>query len=270
MGLARSTYYDTPATEADTEIVARITAICEEFEAYGYRRVGAELRHQGIVVNGKKIRRLMRQHDLQPKRRRRFIATTDSDHDSPIFSNRAKDVTVDRPTTWVAAHLRRNRRWLRLCRHHPRFVVTASLVTISRSIDTRLISDQGRSDDSRQGAVSTILQPRQGRYGRQAEPALGRRHHLRRNRRWLRLCRHHPRFVVTPRRWLCHQPLDRYAAHLGSAQGRCPVTTAAKGLYPPFGSRIAIRSGRLSQDARQTWADRLDEPAWQPLRERYG
>ena len=103
MGLPRSTYYDTSATEADTEIVARITAICEEFEAYGYRCVGAELRHQGIVVNGKKIRRLMRQHDLQPKRRRRFIATTDSDHDSPIFSNRAKDVTADRPNQlWVA------------------------------------------------------------------------------------------------------------------------------------------------------------------------
>ena len=46
MGLLRSTYYDTPATEADTKIVARITAICEEFEAYGYRRVGAGLRHQ--------------------------------------------------------------------------------------------------------------------------------------------------------------------------------------------------------------------------------
>ena len=45
----------------------------------------------------------MRQHDLQPKRRRRFIATTDSDHDSPIFSNRAKDVTADRPNQlWVA------------------------------------------------------------------------------------------------------------------------------------------------------------------------
>ena len=103
MGLLRSTYYDTPATEADTEIVARITAICEEFEAYGYRRVGAALRHQRIVANGKKIRRLMRQHDLQPKRRRRFIATTDSDHDSPIFSNRAKDVTADRPNQlWVA------------------------------------------------------------------------------------------------------------------------------------------------------------------------
>ena len=95
MGLLRSTYYDTPATEADTEIVARITAICEEFEAYGYRRVGAALRHQGIVANGKKIRRLMRQHDLQPKRRRRFIATTDSDHDSPIFSNSIAPGSLD-------------------------------------------------------------------------------------------------------------------------------------------------------------------------------
>ena len=42
MGLPRSTYYDAPVATADeAEIVARIEAICEEFEAYGYRRVGA-------------------------------------------------------------------------------------------------------------------------------------------------------------------------------------------------------------------------------------
>jgi len=29
-------------------------AVCDGFEAYGYRRVGAELRHLGIVVNSKK------------------------------------------------------------------------------------------------------------------------------------------------------------------------------------------------------------------------
>ena len=52
MGLPRSTYYDAPVATADeAEIVARIEAICEEFEAYGYRRVGAALRHQGIIVN---------------------------------------------------------------------------------------------------------------------------------------------------------------------------------------------------------------------------
>ena len=59
MGLPRSTYYDAPVATADeAEIVARIEAICEEFEAYGYRRVGAALRHQGIIVNSKKVRRL--------------------------------------------------------------------------------------------------------------------------------------------------------------------------------------------------------------------
>ena len=74
MGLPRSTYYDAPVATADeAEIVARIEAICEEFEAYGYRRVGAALRHQGIIVNSKKVRRLMREHDLQPRRRKRFV-----------------------------------------------------------------------------------------------------------------------------------------------------------------------------------------------------
>ena len=64
MGLPRSTYYDAPPVKTDdAEIVANITAICDEFEAYGYRRVGAELRHRGMVVNSKKIRRLMREHD---------------------------------------------------------------------------------------------------------------------------------------------------------------------------------------------------------------
>jgi len=104
MGLPRSTFYDAPAINTDDgEIIARISAICDEFECYGYRRVGAELRHQGVVVNGKKIRRLMREHDLQPKRRRRFVATTDSDHDQPIFPDLAKDAIVDGPNqVWVS------------------------------------------------------------------------------------------------------------------------------------------------------------------------
>jgi putative transposase len=104
MGIARSTYYDRLEKPADdTAIVEAIFAICDEFECYGYRRVGAALRQQGMVVNTKKIRRLMREHGLQPKVRRRFVATTDSDHDSPIFPNLAKGVT---PTganqLWVA------------------------------------------------------------------------------------------------------------------------------------------------------------------------
>ena len=62
-----------------------------------------ELRHRGIVVNAKKIRRLMREHALNPRQRRRFIATTDSDHNYPIFPNLAKNMKLDGPNQlWVA------------------------------------------------------------------------------------------------------------------------------------------------------------------------
>jgi putative transposase len=104
MGLARSTFYDIPpiATSQD-DVVKRISTICDEFECHGYRRVNAALRHQGVVVNSKKIRRLMREHDLQPKRRRRYVVTTDSNHDSPIFKNLTKDLVVERANQlWIA------------------------------------------------------------------------------------------------------------------------------------------------------------------------
>lgn len=104
MGLTRSTFYDPAPTTLDAgEVLTRIGAICDEFECYGYRRVGAALRQQGIVVNGKKLRRLMREHDLQPKRRRRHVVTTDSDHAGPIIPDLSKDVVPERPNQlWVA------------------------------------------------------------------------------------------------------------------------------------------------------------------------
>ena len=81
MGIARSTYYDRPAVSIDdTALVETMATISDSFEAYGYRRMQAALRHRGFVVNHKKIRRLMREHNLQPQRRRRYIATTDGDH----------------------------------------------------------------------------------------------------------------------------------------------------------------------------------------------
>lgn len=104
MGLSRSTFYDaSPVLLAPDELLARIGEICDEFECYGYRRVGAALRHQGIVVNHKKLRRLMRENDLQPKGRRRYVVTTDSNHAGPIFRDLATGIVPDRPNQlWVA------------------------------------------------------------------------------------------------------------------------------------------------------------------------
>lgn len=104
MNVPRSTYYERPAAELDdAQIVAVIIAITDEFELYGYRRVTAELRARGLVVNAKKVRRLMRENALNPKARRRFLTTTDSDHDGPIFPNLAKDIETNGPNQlWVA------------------------------------------------------------------------------------------------------------------------------------------------------------------------
>jgi putative transposase len=104
MGLARSTYYDAPTRAADdTALVEAMAAVCDGFEVYGWRRVQAALRQQGWLVNHKKVRRLMREHDLQPRVRRRYVTTTDSDHDSPIFPNLARDIVPDGPDQlWVA------------------------------------------------------------------------------------------------------------------------------------------------------------------------
>ncbi len=58
---------------------------------------------KGSSLMSKKIRRLMREYDMQPKRRRRFVATTDSDHDGPIFPDLSRDRIVDGPNQlWVA------------------------------------------------------------------------------------------------------------------------------------------------------------------------
>ena len=104
MGIARSTFYDRPDAGADdATVVAQMKTICDEFETYGYRRVGAELRHRGLVVNAKKVRRLMRMQALNPKQRRRFVMTTDSDHNDPIYPNLAANMALDGPNQlWVA------------------------------------------------------------------------------------------------------------------------------------------------------------------------
>lgn len=104
MGIARSTFYDTSAGGVDdTALVEAMHAVKDEFEAYGWRRMRAALRQQGWAVNHKKLKRLMREHGLNPPRRRRFVVTTDSDHDLPVFPDRRGERVVDGPNQlWVA------------------------------------------------------------------------------------------------------------------------------------------------------------------------
>jgi putative transposase len=98
----RSSFCAAPDPIAEDPIAGVIRSITQTCRNYGYRRVAAELRHRGLVVNSKKVRRIMRQNDLNPKRKRRYVVTTDSSHDSPIYPNVAKGFEVHGPDQlWV-------------------------------------------------------------------------------------------------------------------------------------------------------------------------
>ncbi len=109
MSLAPSTYDYRPrprsagAVAAEARLVARIRTICAEFPRYGYRRVTAQLKAEGERVNRKRVARIMREQDLPVRPKRRFVVTTDSDHDGPVFPNLAKDMVPSGPDQlWVA------------------------------------------------------------------------------------------------------------------------------------------------------------------------
>jgi putative transposase len=72
-------------------------------EVYGSPRVHAELKEQGIHCARKRIARLMREHGITPKHKRRRVMTTNSQHENPIAPNLLqRDFTATEPNTkWV-------------------------------------------------------------------------------------------------------------------------------------------------------------------------
>jgi putative transposase len=70
---------------------------------YGYRRITAELRRRGMVVNHKRVARLMRNDNLLALRKQKFVLTTASRHDLGIYFNLASQLEVTgADQLWVA------------------------------------------------------------------------------------------------------------------------------------------------------------------------
>ena len=76
--------------EEDMEVRSTIQAIAVEHRRrYGYRRITAELRRRGMLVNQKRVARMMREDNLLAVQPRSFVVTTDSAHDLEVFLNLA-------------------------------------------------------------------------------------------------------------------------------------------------------------------------------------
>jgi putative transposase len=89
-GFYRSLQGEAP-TQEDMEVRSAIQTIAVEHRRrYGYRRITAELRRRGMLVNHKRVARLMREDNLLAVQPRSFRVTTDSAHDLEVFLNLAR------------------------------------------------------------------------------------------------------------------------------------------------------------------------------------
>jgi len=113
--VSRSSFYDwknkKPTVDKDEAVLTEIRTIAAEFSRYGYRRVAKELQRRDLIVNHKRVHRLMKQHFLLVKRKRFTPKTTQSNHNLPRYENLAKKAVITAPNiVWVSdityVHLR--------------------------------------------------------------------------------------------------------------------------------------------------------------------
>jgi putative transposase len=107
-GVSRAGYYrrwraSAPRQE-ETTVRDAIQRVVLANRRYGYRRIAAQLRRDGLVANHKRVLRLMRQDNLLCLRKRPFVpVTTDSRHEWRVVPNLARGlVPTGLDQLWVA------------------------------------------------------------------------------------------------------------------------------------------------------------------------
>src|SRR6202051_2847487 len=93
-GVSRAGFYrslqERAPVEEDMEVRSVIQQIAVEHRRrYGYRRISAELRRRGMLVNHKRVLRIIREDNLLAVQPRAFVVTTDSDHEFEVYLNLA-------------------------------------------------------------------------------------------------------------------------------------------------------------------------------------
>ena len=105
--VSRASYYRRWEAEKphDEEMVVRdrLQRLAVQHRRRGYRYITKLLKREGWHINHKRTLRLMRQDNLLSLRRQKWVRTTDSDHDRPVYPNMARLMQVQGPDQlWVA------------------------------------------------------------------------------------------------------------------------------------------------------------------------
>lgn len=100
MELSQSSYSRDPKVsraekeEFDADVRGKIEQVRVTFPRAGYRMLLANLRRQGVKVGERKLRQVISKFSLQIKPKKRFVKTTDSNHNFEIHPNLIEEMTV--------------------------------------------------------------------------------------------------------------------------------------------------------------------------------
>ena len=104
LGLSRSSYYYQPQQRDEAALKDELKKIAGEFVKYGSRRLREQLKRSGYLVGRERVRRLMREINIEIKPSKKpNPKTTDSDHPHSGVQNLVQGLEIVRPEqVWVA------------------------------------------------------------------------------------------------------------------------------------------------------------------------
>jgi putative transposase len=103
LNVPRSSYYYQPQPRDDEALKVALWRVAAEWPTYGYRRLTVQVRREDkLIVNTKRVRRLVKLMHLGRKHKRKTRRTTNSEHPFPRYPNLVQDLDIVRPDqVWV-------------------------------------------------------------------------------------------------------------------------------------------------------------------------
>ena len=102
--LPRSSYYYVSHKPDESQLEQDLKTVAGQFPRYGSRRLFRQLRRApyGYSLGRYRMRRLMREHNLLQKVKRKQYKTTNSEHPYPRYANLVQDLEITHPDqVWV-------------------------------------------------------------------------------------------------------------------------------------------------------------------------
>ena len=150
MNLPMTTYYCDPKIsraeqeEKDADLRDAIELVRVEFPRAGYRPLMHYLKRKGIKIGETRLRRVIEKFELQIRPKKKYVVTTNSNHDCLIYPNHIKGMMIDNINqVWTAdiTYIRINNGFVYLAVILDLFSRKVIGHSISKRIDGQLATD---------------------------------------------------------------------------------------------------------------------------------